>query len=701
MKKVLKQSVLLFAMMFACLLVLSGIVSAQNNKGSIIGTVKDQNDAVVPKAKVVITNNANGETREIIADDGGDFAVTNIDPGNYKVTVEASGFKTLAFNNVTVETNARVPIEAKFTEVSGTGDNVVTVSADGAPLVESETSVRGDIITGREVTDLPIPQRNFTLLAALSPGVTRPSGGSVGVLGGNNRVDGGGGNSTESTRFRESGGSVISANGARVTQNNFSLDGVDNNESQFGQIAVYPNPDAIAEFKIETSVPSAESGRAGGAIISTTFKSGGNAIHGTIFENYQGRFLSAGASQFDQNGANRGKNPNYVTHNYGGTVGGPIFLPRFGEGTPFWYDGRNRSFFFFSLAGQRNGTPAFGGGEFPFVTVPTVRQRNGDFSELLTGGTQTFNLAGGGTVVAPVGTIFAPNGTPIPGNNLANCPSCGALSTFGRNLINAYPVPSLAGLQNNFRRNRSERSNVDSYDVKIDHRIRDNNSIFGRYSFSKNSRIRDNNFPLGSSPNGNDLPSGFGAGDEFGNSRGITLGDTHLFSPTVINDARAGWTKVQIGINNPGINGGLGLNPNVSSNLGARNINTCGTCDGVILLGIVDPNFSQEFVGDGGPFYFLSNNYNFADTVTVVKGSSIFKFGTDLRVRRNTNFDGGRNGGTKGQYQYGTSVGGFASGNYNGIGANDTGSAIANFLLGYQPGFVGRGTPGGPYTTSN
>lgn len=133
MKKVLKQSVLLFAMMFACLLVLSGIVSAQNNKGSIIGTVKDQNDAVVPKAKVVITNNANGETREIIADDGGDFAVTNIDPGNYKVTVEASGFKTLAFNNVTVETNARVPIEAKFTEVSGTGDNVVTVSADARP----------------------------------------------------------------------------------------------------------------------------------------------------------------------------------------------------------------------------------------------------------------------------------------------------------------------------------------------------------------------------------------------------------------------------------------------------------------------------------------------------------------------------------------------------------------------------------------
>ncbi len=707
------ESILRFMTGIFFIVLLCGITFAQNNKGSIIGTVKDQNDAVVQNAKVVVTNLANGELREIASNDGGDFAVTNLDPGNYNVSVEAAGFKKLVFPKIIVETNSRVPISAKFEEVSGVGENVVTVDSEGSPLVESETSVRGDIITGREVVDLPISQRNFTLLAALSPGVTRPTGGSVGVIGGSNRVDTGAGNpSTESTRFRESGGSVISANGARVTQNNFSLDGVDNNESQFGQIAVYPNPDAIAEFKIETSVPSAESGRAGGAIISTTFKSGGNAVHGTIFEEYQGRFLSAGASQFDENGVNSGRNPNYVTHNYGGTIGGPIFLPRFGEGVPYLYDGRNRTFFFVSVAGQRNSTPAFGGTDFPLVTVPTVRQRNGDFSELLAtlpnpGGCanpanasscQSFNLAAGGSVVAPIGTIFAPNGTPIPGNNLANCPSCGSFSIFGRNLLNAYPLPTTAGLQNNFVRNRQEQSTVDGFDVKIDHRISNKNSIFGRYSNSKNSRIRDNNFPLGTSPNGFDLPSGFGAGDEFGNSRGITLGDTHTFTPTIVNDFRAGWTNVEIGINNPGIDGALGFSPNVTADLGAPNINNCGTCGGIILLGIVDPSFSQEFVGDGGPFYFASHNYSIANTVTVVRGNSVFKFGADIRERRNTNFDGGRNGGIKGNHQYGTSAGGFASGGYNGIGANDSGSAVANFLLGYQPGFIGRGTPGGPFT---
>lgn len=601
MNNILKKWLTLLPVALVCVLTLSLIVNAQNNKGSVVGTVLDPNGALVPNAKIVITNNANGASREATSDEGGEFAITNLDPGNYKVTVDGGGFKTLVLASVTVETNARVPVDVTFTEIAGSGDNTVLVTADGAPLVESETSVRGDTITGREVTDLPVPQRNFTLLAALSPGVTRPTGTSVGVLGGGNFANGGPGSSTESTRFRESGGSVISANGARVTQNNFSLDGVDNNESQFGQIAVYPNPDAIAEFKIETSVPQAESGRAGGAIISTTFKSGGNEVHGTLFENYQGRFLSAAGAQFDDNNAPpnaqgfRRTPPNYVTHNYGGTVGGPIFFPRPGEGTPFFYDGRNRSFFFVSVAGQRNATPAFGGGEFQFVTVPTLRQRRGDFGELLTGGTSDFrfplsyvaptgvncrvNPDNGNQRLCtfPTGTIFTPAGIPVPGNNLANCPTCGGLSQFASGLLNAYPLPTNGNLTNNFLRNRAERSNVDSYDIKIDHKITANNSIFGRYSKSKNSRIRDNNFPTGSSPNNNDLPSGFGAGDEFGNSRGVTLGNTHSFSPTIINDARAGWTRVEIGINNPGINGSLGFNPNVSANLGAANINNANT----------------------------------------------------------------------------------------------------------------------------
>jgi len=692
-------------LLLALLLLTTGISAfAQSNKGSIVGTVRDLNEALVANAKIKVTSVKTGEVRETDTNDEGTFTVTNLEPGQYSVTVEAPGFQPVTFQALQVETNARLPLDVKFSELSASTSSV-TVTADAAPLVESETSVRGDLITGRQVTDLPLPQRNFTLLASLSPGVVRPNLGLLG--GGGNFVAGGGGqNNTESTRFRESGGSVLVVNGARATNNNFTLDGVDNNEGQFAQIAIYPQPDAIAEFKIETSVPSAESGRAGGGIISTTFKSGGNDFHGTVGEIYQGRFLSAAASRFDD--PNSPPVPNYVTHNFYGTVGGPIFLPRFGEGGPVLYNGRNRSFFFFSLNGQRNSTPIFGGAGDPnsAVPVPTARMRLGDFGELLRPGTsRAYRLAGGGTVNAPIGTIFAPNGTPIPGNDLRNCPSCGGFSPFALAYVNAFPLPDLPGAGRNFGTNRSEHANVNSYDIRIDHRITSNNTIFGRYSKQDSARSRDNFFPLGTSPNGNDLPAGPSAGDEFGDAKGFTMGDTHIFSPTVVNDFRFGVTRVDIGIFNTGVNGTGGFSPTVSGQLGAPNINISPNTSGIVLVGIVDEltgtDRATEFTGDGGPFYFLSNNFHVADALTVIKGNSTFKFGGDYRVRQNSNYDGGRNNGTKGNYQFGTTDSGFVSGNYNGIGPNDTGSSLANFLLGYQPGFVGRGDPGGPYFQSS
>src|ERR1043166_3416210 len=686
-----------------CMLAIAISASAQSNKGAIVGTVRDINEALVAKAKIKVTNVKTGELRETETGDDGTFTVTNLEPGNYDVSVDAPGFQTVTFEALQVETNSRLPLDVKFSALSASTSSV-TVTADAAPLVESETSVRGDLITGRQVTDLPLPQRNFTLLAAISPGVTRPNLGLLGS-GGNFVAGGGGQNNTDATRFRESGGSVLVVNGARATNNNFTLDGVDNNESQFGQIAIYPQPDAIAEFKVESSVPSAESGRAGGGIISTTFKSGGNVVHGTVGGIYQGRFLSAAAGKFDD--PTSPPVPNYVTHQFYGTVGGPIYLPRPGEGGKMFYDGRNRSFFFFSYNGQRNSTPIFGGtGDPQAVPVPTAKMRVGDFSELLQPGNLIdYTIAGGGTVKAPKGTIFAPNGTPIPGNDLRNCPSCGPFSPFALAYVNAFPLPNLPGAGRNFQTNRKEHAVVDSYDIRIDHHITEKNSIFGRYSKSNTARARDNFFPLGSSPNGNDLPAGPSAGDEFGDSKGFTLGDTHIFSPNVVNDARFGYTRVQIGIFNTGVNGTGGFSPTVSAQLGAPNINISPNTSGIVLVGIVDnltnEDRATEFTGDGGPFYFLSNNFHVADAVTVIKGRSSYKFGGDYRIRQNSNFDGGRNGGTKGNYQYGTTNSGFVSGNYNGIGPNDTGSSLANFLLGYEPGFVGRGDPGGPYYQSN
>jgi hypothetical protein len=690
----------LFALL-ACFVALALPLHAQSNKGTIVGTVTDPNGAVVKDAKITAVNVATGESRDVTTGDEGTYTIPALDPGIYRVTVDATGFKQSIVEQVKLDTSSRQAVDVQMT-IGGVGGDTVTVTAE-APLAESESSVRGDLITGKQVTDLPIPQRNFTLLATLSPGVTRPF---VGVIGGGGNFEGGGSNpvgtSTESTRFRESGGSVLVVNGARPTNNNFTLDGVDNNEGQFGQIGIYPPPDAIAEFKIETSVAPAEGGRAGGGIISTTTRSGGNNIHGTAYEFYQGRVLSA---------ISRNENPNALanrnTHQFGGTVGGPLFLPHFGEGGPKVYDGRNRSFWFFYYEGQRNSTPSTTG-DFGFVSVPTARMRIGDFGELLQPGTsRSFTRANGTTINAPIGTVFCANGNPAAGNDIRNCGQ--PLSQAALNVLQAYPQPNVTGrIFDNFATNRKEHYNRDGYGIRLDHNIRQSDTIFGAYSHDKSGRARDNNFPIGTSPTGNDLPSGFGAGNEFGNSRGVRLGETHTFTPSIVNDIRFGATRVEIGIFNTGVNGALGFDPNISSRLGIPNANLCGQCTGSILLGIEEPfqrgrQNQLEFIGDGGPFYFTSNNFSFADGLTWVRGTSTFKFGGDMRVRQNSNFDGGRSGAIKGQYQYGTGVGGFLAGNYSGIGVGpqDSGSGTANFLLGYNAAFVSRGNPGTPPFLSN
>src|ERR1041384_6732281 len=408
--------------------------SAQTNKGTIVGTVTDPNGAVVNDAKVTAVNNATAESREATTGDEGTYTIPALDPGVYTVTVDATGFKQSIVQQVKIDTSSRQAVDVQMT-IGNVNGETVTVTAE-APVVDTESSVRGDLITGLCATDLPIPQRNFTLLATLSPGVTRPF---VGVIGGGGNFEGGGSNpvgtSTESTRFRESGGSVLVVNGARPTNNNFTLDGVDNNEGQFGQIGIYPPPDAIAEFKIETSVAPAEAGRAGGGIISTTTRSGSNHIHGSAYEFYQGRVLSA---------IGRNENPNALTnrntHQFGGTAGGPLWLPRFGEGGPSIYKGKNRSFWFFYYEGQRNSTPSTTG-DFGFVSVPTDRMRVGDFSELLQPGTSHVYTTINGPVTAPIGTVFCANGLPAAGNDIRNCGQ--RLSQAGLNVLQAYPHPNV------------------------------------------------------------------------------------------------------------------------------------------------------------------------------------------------------------------------------------------------------------------
>ena len=689
---------------------------AQSNKATLTGTVTDQNGGTVAGASVTVTNVETNAERTVITDNNGNYEAPLLDPGVYRVTASAANFNKVINENITLQTGARQPLDIVLPP--GNVGAEVTITAD-APLVQSESSDRGSVVTGREVTELPLSGRNFTQLATLTPGVSRVTIGTLSDARANNNGDPnaggqgpGGGNpvgSTESARFSRSGGAVLSANGQRPTTNNFSVDGVDNNEPQFGSIGVFVNPDAIAEFRVTTSVPPAEIGRAAGAVINTSFRSGSNEFHGSLYYYGQNSALNAyhpilkrtRAEQISRGDANVLKKAVQQIHEFGGTVGGPII--------------RNRTFFFFDYLGARNNLPT----EIR-STVPSANTRGGNFSDF----TVIRNCNGNSiTGVDPTTGVVDPDDGPLcdptTGKRFAgNTVPGNRISPVAQRFLNAYPLPTANVLNTNdssvrnFFGQRSVVEKIDNFDIKVDHRLTSNNSLSGRFSRQNNKTVRGSFFDV--------VPAGFGNGEELNNTRQVVISDTHTFSPTILNEFRFGYTKIDLGILNCGTGGACGLSETFSEDVGIPNSNN-GTFEqsGSILTGGFG-NGGIEFAGDGGPFIVFSKNPYFADTLTVIKGKHTMKAGFETRLRYQNTIDGGRTGGLKGNLAYGdatpearalvtgqvcpaasTIVVGTETRCYvdpNGIPYGGTGLAAFNILLGLPSIQAFRGSvPGGAF----
>lgn len=672
---------------------------AQTNKGTITGTVTDANGGTVADATVTVTNVETNEERVVTTSGDGNYEVPLLDPGNYRVTVSAPNFQKTIQENVKLDTGARQPVDV----VLQPGEVGAEVTITAAPtLVQSESSDRGSTVTGREVTELPLSGRNFTQLATLTPGVSRVTIGTLSDARSNNNGDPnaggqgpGGGNpvgSTESARFARAGGAVLSANGQRPTTNNFSVDGVDNNEPQFGTIGVFVNPDAIAEFRVTTSVPPAEVGRAAGAVINTSFRSGTNEFHGSLYYYGQNSALNAyhpilkrtRAEQLARGDANVLSKAVQQIHEFGGTIGGPII--------------KDRTFFFFDYLGARNNLPT----EIR-TTVPSQNVRAGNFSEF----TFTRNCGRGVN-----GVLCNPRtGLPFAGNSVPN----NLISSVAQSFFNAYPLPTAPGVLNvndsstrNFFGQRTVTESIDNFDIKIDHRLTSNNSLSGRYTFQNNETLRGSFFDV--------VPAGFGNGEELNNTRQIVINDTHTFSPTVLNEFRFGYTKIDLGILNCGVGGACGISETFASDVGIPGVND-GTFEqtGSILTGGFG-NGGLEFAGDGGPFIVFSKNPYFADTLTIIRGKHAIKTGFEARLRYLNTIDGGRTGGLKGNLAYGdgapetrailpgqvcppeSTLGGNCFVDPNGIPYGGTGNAAFNILLGLPSIQAFRGSvPGGAF----
>ncbi len=488
---------------------LAPVAFAQFDTATVLGTVADSNGAAVAGATVTLRNTATGITAIARTDENGNYQFFNVKIGTYTVTAEASGFSKAAAENIQVTVNARQRIDLSLK--AGALTETITISADAVQLLETETSVRGQIINRQQIVNLPLNGRAYADLALLSPGVRKS------VL---NNQDSGGRDAS------------FNVNGLRSSLNNFVLDGVDNNSygtsnQGFSNQVVQASPDAVQEFQVQTNNFSAEFGRAGGAVINASLRSGTNEIHGSIY-NFL-RNTSLNATGFFK--PTRGEKPVLIQNQFGGTIGGPIV--------------KDRTFYFADYEGFRRITRSLA-----FATVPTAAQRNGQL------GIPVRNPFTG--VVYQDGNIPASEITP-----------------FARRVLNDLALPTTNATASGFVSNNFEdlpRSKFynDKGDVKIDHNFSDKTTAFVRVSHRKMNNFEAPTIPA-------PIYSSANAFVRVLNQQ-LATGVTHNLSDNSLLEFRLGISRTQAGKTPTGIGDpsytlpGLPTDPRIAGGLSTQNI---------------------------------------------------------------------------------------------------------------------------------
>jgi len=565
---------------------------AQTESARIQGVVTDQAGAAIPNATVTVTDA--GTNHEVTAqtNDEGGYTILSLQPGKYHISVGQNNFKTTK-QDVTLEVAQAATLN--FTLEAGVVTETVTITND-TPLVEANSSALGEVIQGRQIVELPLNGRNVLELARLTPGVTQ------GVVGG---YATGANGDAETYRGRNTGGAALSVNGQRTQANNFLLDGVDNNESLVNTINIFPSADAVQEFRVQTSVASAEFGRGGGAIINSVIRSGQNDFHGTSYLFIRNSAMDARPAYFDSKVAER-RTPLFRRSQFGGTVGGPVVLPAFGDGGPVVHSLKNKVFFFVSYEGLRQFLPA----STDTATVPTAAFRNGDFSQLLNPA-----LSGLG---APIFLRDPLTDAIIPGNRLDLLPA-GRLNSAGLNYLRAFPLPNNGSqVLGNYVNTRNELDGQDVFDFRVDANLTDSSRLFVRGSWGNYSQVVTSRLPT--------LPSGFGSGNNPTRNKAIVVGLSSAITPTLFNELRLQANRLRFGYEPPFGDQAL------SASLGIVNANRDDSLGGGALIG--GYNSQLEYTGDYGPYRVPQNTYQIVDSLSLVTGNHTLKFGGSL-VKRN------------------------------------------------------------------
>ncbi len=588
-------------------------VSAQAVSGTILGTVRDSSGATVPGATVTLVQTATGYSRTVVSTALGEYTAPSLPTGTYSVSGELTGFKKVTLANVQLGVDQRVRID--LTLQVGQMSEVVEIQAE-TPLLQTASSDLGTTVIEQQIKTLPLNGRNFVSLTRTVPGILR------GQPGGN--IDGAG-----SLAWRAS--ASFSANGQRPRDNNYMLDGVDNNETWLQTVVIFPSPDALAEFKLQTSTYSAEFGKSLGGVVNLQIKSGTNDFHGSVFDFLRNSRFDA--NNFFLNSASKPK-PDFKQNQFGATLGGPII--------------KDRTFFFADYEGLR-----LNAGQTYVSTVPSLKMRQGDFSEVSR-------------------VIYDPlTGLPFPGNVIPPSRWDPASANIMQKL---YPEPNAAGQVgttgqpiNNYVISPVLERQDNQGDIKIDHRVSDNNRAFVRYSIQKTHRFLPATLPHG------DAGATFGAGDGNIKAQSLTFNDTHTFSPNLLNEFRFGWNSIKFFMTS------IDYGQNLADAVGIPGINLSPSTSAMTQLNF--QNIRNLGANSNQPLITNQNDFQIFDNVTKISGRHTFKLGGSLTLRSREILNADT---IVGNFGFNNNMTSNCAGKASGCTVNSsTGFDVASFLLGY------------------
>ncbi len=623
------------AILALLVLLLPGSVRAQFTGADVLGTVTDPMGAVVPGATVTVKNSGTGITHTTKTGTTGEYLFNALQIGAYEVTIEAKGFRKFVATNITLTAGDRARVDAKMTV--GQASETVSVSAEAAAALQTDTSTVGTEIPSTNIQDVPLSGRNLTDLILMTAGV------QTSVMG--SKLNNGCQTTSQNGRAtpddcRASSGYVV--NGQSDLNQNNTLDGMDNNDRHIGAVEVKPSIDAIEEVKVQTSLYSAESGRTAGGVVQIITKSGSNSFRGSAYEYLRNDMFDA-ATTWSQSAK-----PKLRQHQFGGTIGGPIF--------------KNKTFFFADYEGMR-------------IHSSTSQTNNQVPTPALITAVEAGNIAGINAELASIPALYGEVGS------FGVVPAGSTIDPVAKNLFQLFPTTTGGKCTVGFYCGNVPRTQTsNTADLRIDQHFNDRNTLYGRYSYNLTETTNAGNLPA-SKVNGTVFTPGGSYSQQPEDN--LSLDFTHIFNPNLVLDLKAGYTYSR--------NFGAASDPlNDASTLGF----TCGgaACPavtaasdyrsglpGISGIGSVSSNGGGGPGGPGGgggwsvseqgniPLLVRNHVHQFVGSLTWTKGTQNIKFGATLIDRQLIE--------SQSENMYGTI--GFADG--QGPGAN---TATVNFLLG-------------------